>query len=63
MNQTTNIFIKYFAVHAPKERPEFGFSTRGEAQAFINGYALGCGHDGKNKLCKGALAEWNIEER
>lgn len=54
--------IKYLAVHEPQEHPQFGFSTKEEAQAFINGYALGCGHDGKNKLCVGALAEWSIKE-
>jgi hypothetical protein len=55
--------IKYFAVHAPKEHPDFGFSTRAEAKAFIWGYGLGCGHDGAAKPCEGGMAEWHIEDR
>ena len=60
MMQTTT--TKYWAIHAPCEHPKFGFETKAEAHAFINGYALGCGHEGKDKLCKGALAEWTIED-
>ncbi len=59
---TFDTTIKYWAVHALGEHPRFGFPTKEEARAFINGYALACGHDGKDVLCKGALAEWSIEE-
>lgn len=62
MNNTANVTIKYFAKHLPKEHPQFGFATKEEAEAFINGYALGCGHGGKDGLCSGALAEWEITE-
>ena len=59
--ETQTVTIKYFAKHLPKEHPDYGFETEMEARAFIKGYALGCGHEGKDKLCEGALAEWEIK--
>lgn len=62
MNTTQT--IKYWAVHEPKEHPNFGFETKAEARAFINGFALKCAkeHSQKEVLCEGALAEWRIDE-
>lgn len=62
MINDTIITIKYFAQHLPKEHPDMGFQTKEEAEAFIKGYAWGCGHNGKDKPCRGALAEWEIIE-
>lgn len=65
MNPTTDtmsVTIRFWAIHIPNEHPRMGFETLREAEAFIQGYGYGCGHDGKDRPCKGALAEWRIEE-
>lgn len=60
MRETQNMTIQHYAKHIPGEHPTYGFATKEEARAFIKGYALCCGHEGKRKECEGALAEWEI---